>query len=162
MCSINFPLLFGSYFWIIYPTRINVYMLTPSSQLLLPVSGSWGLCREEEILQVHFGGACHVFPPPSAPGFSSLRMQADLAPGMWLQPRSPLPAGKRVGIFPRLFVFNLLFELEYIGELKFCWFGDFFFFFPFQRVATGSLPHRCIRVLGGGFFSHTGDYISVV
>ena len=159
MCSINFPLLFGSYFWIIYPTRINVYMLTPSSQLLLPVSGSWGLCREEEILQVHSGGACHVFPPPSAPGFSSLRMQADLAPGMWLQPRSPLPAGNRVGIFPRLFVFNLLFELEYIGELKFCWFGFFFFFFLLFNVLH--LVHFHIDVyvffLGGGSF-----YIQVI
>ena len=48
MCSINF--------WIIYPTRINVYMLTPSFQFLLPVSGGWGLCRKEEILQVGFGG----------------------------------------------------------------------------------------------------------
>ena len=56
--------------------------------------------------------------------------------------------------FPPVYsVFNLLFELEYIGELKFCWFWDFVFSFPFQRAAPGSPPHRRILVLGGVSFS---------
>lgn len=158
----NFPLLLGSYFWIIYQARINVYMLTPSSQLLLPVSGGWGLCREEEILQVIWRCLPRV---PTSLGSWILHAPPGLKP-IWLrgydsQPRSPLPAGNRVSISPRLFCFfNLLFELEYIGELKFCWFGILFFLFPFQRAAPGSLPHRCIRVWRGvGDFFHRGDYI---
>ena len=56
--------------------------------------------------------------------------------------------------FSSFSVFNLLFELIYIGELQSC------FFFPFQFTVTGSLPHRCIHVFCFffRFFFHTRDY----
>ena len=129
MCSINFPLLFGSYFWIIYPTHINVYMLTPSSQFLLPVSGGWGLCRKEEILQVHFGGTlpatCSQLPRTWTlqPWDASQSGSRDVTPA-----RSLLPGGNKVSIF--FSVFNQLFELEYLSELKSCFYFCFYFFFP--------------------------------
>ena len=49
--------------------------------------------------------ACCMLPAPSAPGHSSLGTQANQAPGMWHQPRSPRPEGNRVS---SSFLFSLV------------------------------------------------------
>ena len=115
MCSITFLLLLSSYFWITYLICIHAYMLTPNSWFLLPVSGGLGALQKGRDTPGLFWRytACHKLPAPSAPAHSILGTQANLAPGMWHQPRLPRPERNTLGIC------FLLFSLKF--NFCVCW-----------------------------------------
>ena len=97
-----------------------------------------------------------MLPAPSAPGLSCLGTQANLATGCDTSLGHYCLEGIELAFFPIFSVFNLLFELEYKGELKSCWF--FFFFFLFNVLQLVHF-HIDVYMFFGGFFFYIGAYI---
>ena len=102
----NYPKQFSRYFLIICLIYINAHV---NSNLLIYSTCIWRfgtLLRATGTPGAFWRHTAYsTVPVPSAPGLSRLGTQANQAPGMWHQPRSPFPEGCGVSICFLLFLF---------------------------------------------------------